>query len=259
MFSFVRRGSVVALTAVAAAVATAAVTATPAAAIHGGRGTTVVDHPYAMLIQTPEGVQFCGGTLVAPTKVLTAAHCVDDAAVPRDLLVIGGRTDLGSTKGTVRHIASIKVHPKWGDGTFAYDAAVLTLDGPMPYATMPLAGPKDSARYASGTKAKTVGWGRTDRTTLATRLKAAELRLAPLKSCEPFTDPTDSAALKLCGTSASGAPDSVCKGDSGGPLVAGGKLVGIVSSGNKYCDDQYPASVFTRVDAIAKGLNLPVS
>lgn len=28
-------------------------------------------------------------------------------------------------------------------------------------------------------------------------------------------------------------------------------MIGIVSTGNKYCDDQYPVSVFTRVSAVA--------
>ncbi|MER6095438.1 serine protease [Streptomyces sp. NPDC001728] len=260
MFSSVRRRTAAALTAsVLAAAGGVAAVATPAAAVHGGRSTTVTDHPYAMLVETPDGTQFCGGTLVAPTKVLTAAHCVADAEAPRELLVIGGRTALDSTKGTVRHIASIKVHPRFEQSTLTYDAAVLTLDRPMPYKPLPVAGPKDKALYASGTRATTTGWGRTGRDSLATRLKAAELRLAPLKSCDPFTFPTDSGALKVCGAAAPGTRDSVCKGDSGGPLAAGGKLIGVVSTGNKYCDDQFPVSVFTRVSAVAKDLGLTVS
>lgn len=35
-------------------------------------------------------------------------------------------------------------------------------------------------------------------------------------------------------------------------------MIGIVSTGNKYCDGQYPVSVFTRVSAVAAGLGLPV-
>ncbi|MFH8559119.1 S1 family peptidase [Streptomyces celluloflavus] len=259
MFTFNRRTAASALTACVLATAGLAATTAPAAAIHRGQNTTVADHPYAMLIETPEGKQYCGGTLVAPTKVLTAAHCIKDAAAPRDLLVIGGRTDTGSTKGTVRHVASVKVHPKFVQSTLTYDAAVITLSAPMPYAPLPVAGPKDSALYTFGKTAKTVGWGMTAPNTPGTRLKSAVLTLAPLKSCEPFTDPGESDAQKVCGVSAAGAHDSTCPGDSGGPLVAGGKVIGVVSTGNKYCDDQYPVSVYTRAGVIAAGLGLPVT
>ncbi|MFD7026855.1 S1 family peptidase [Streptomyces sp. NPDC059917] len=257
MLRFDRRTAAAAFTASVLAAAALAATAAPAAAVHGGQNATVTDHPYAMLIETADGQPFCGGTLVAPTKVLTAAHCVKDAPAPLELLVIGGRTTVASTKGTVRHVSSVKVHPKFEQGTLTYDAAVLTLSAPMPYAALPVAGPKDSALYAFGASAKTAGWGRTATNTPATRLKSATLTLAPLTGCAPFTEPGESDALKVCALPRAGTHDSICRGDSGGPLVAGGKVIGIVSTGNKYCDDQYPVSVYTKVSAIAAGLGLP--
>ncbi|MER6390959.1 serine protease [Streptomyces sp. NPDC001523] len=253
MLTFHRRTAVALLTA-----SVLAAGAAPAAAIHGGRNTTAAQHPYAMIIATSEGTQFCGGTLVAPRKVLTAAHCVADQPAPRDLLVIGGRTDAGSAKGTVRHVGSVRIHPKYVQGTLTRDAAVITLTEPMPYRPLAVAGPEDSALYTLGRKAEVVGWGRTGTDTPGTRLKSAVLTVAPLKSCAPYTEPGESRALKVCGASAPGTGDSICRGDSGGPLVAGGKVIGIVSTGNKYCDDQYPVSVFTRVGAVAAGLGLPV-
>jgi secreted trypsin-like serine protease len=51
--------------------------------------------------------------------------------------------------------------------------------------------------------------------------------------------------------------DSICRGDSGGPLVVGGKLVGITSTGNKFCNRDYPTGLFTPTSAILAGLGLP--
>ncbi|MEU5161761.1 serine protease [Streptomyces sp. NPDC020875] len=251
----VRRTAAVLATSALAAT-TLAITASPASAVRDGQNTTVTDHPYAMLLLTPDGRQACGGTLVAPTKVLTAAHCVDEPGNDQ-LRVVGGRTEIASTKGTVRTIRSIALHPRYDQASLANDAAVITLNRAMPYAPLPVAGPRDNALYRVGSTAKAMGWGRIARDTDATRLKSAHLVLSPLAACEPFTDPADSLAKKVCGTPPAGTTNSTCRGDSGGPLVAGGKLIGIVSTGNKYCDTEHLKSVFTRASAVAADLGLP--
>ncbi|MEU0427370.1 trypsin-like serine protease [Streptomyces canus] len=132
------RTAVVVTTAVLAAAALWS-TATPASAIKGGGPATTKARPYAMLIEF-EGRQFCGGTLVAPTKVLTAGHCVESAGDVSALRVIGGRTQVDGTGDTVREVTSARMDSRYGGPGYAYDAAVLTLDRPMPYRTIPVAG-----------------------------------------------------------------------------------------------------------------------
>ncbi|MFE0427165.1 S1 family peptidase [Streptomyces sp. NPDC058953] len=258
MSVFSRRAAAVLTTSALAATALA-VTTVPAGAIHDGQNTTTTDHPYAMLLTTPDGQQACGGTLIAPTKVLTAAHCVDDATATA-MKVIGGRTQLASGTGTVRSISSVLLHPQYGQqGFLSNDAAVITLSRAMPYTPLKVAGPQDNALYTVGSTAKAVGWGRIARDTNATRLKSAQLVLSPIAQCDPFTDTTDTLARKVCGTPPAGTQNSICRGDSGGPLVAGGKVIGIVTTGNKYCDTEHPKSVFTRTSAIAADLGVPTS
>lgn len=247
------------------AVVTAALTAAglwaaaaPASAVKGGGPATTKAWPYAMLIEL-DGSQFCGGTLVAPTKVLTAGHCVTNAGDVSALRVIGGRTKVDGSGGTVRKVASYRLDSRYSMPGYAYDAAVLTLDRPMPYRTVPVAGPKDAALVADGRTATVLGWGRTGPETTATRLKQAELVLSPVADCVPYTDSETDPAAMLCGMPRPGTTDSICPGDSGGPLISGGKVVGIVSSGNKYCDEQFPVSVFVRADSVAADLGLHTS
>ncbi|GHC40812.1 S1 family peptidase [Streptomyces cinnamoneus] len=248
-----------ALLTAAGLLAVTGVAATPAAAVHQGSATTAQAAPFIVMIKNPDAPEgkdsaWCGGTLVAPAKVLTAAHCVTNAARPSAMTVVGGRTDRLSTAGQVRRITAIELDPQYTTD-LVHDAAVLTLDKELPYKPLRVATEKDAALYATGRTATVYGWGHTDGTTQGRTLRKATLALSPLAACEPFSNTTDP-ALKVCGTSAKGRTDSICPGDSGGPLVADGVLIGIVSTGNKYCDDQYPVSVFTKVSTVAPALGL---
>ena len=230
------------------ALSTVALGAAPAAAVHDGTRASTDRHPYVVALTDASGAQFCGGTLVTPTKVVTAGHCVDGRGAT-DLRVVGGRTDLRTDEGEVRRVSDVWLHPRYDFLT--YDAAVLTLARPLPYRTLPLAQPGDDALYANGRSATVLGWGRTASGGPSPVLRRATLVQAGLPRCDPYTLEDDRRWLKVCGLPAAGTSASVCPGDSGGPLVVAGRLVGIVSSGNKYCDEQGVVSVFTRVNHLA--------
>ena len=110
--------------------------------------------------------QFCGGSLIAPSYVLTAAHCVAGAKT-ESIAVVVGQSAFGSGQGETRTLTAIMIHPGFNQRTLGNDVAVLQLNAPVLSIT-PAArvGAGDSSFDVSGTPLTVVGWGNTVRYTL---------------------------------------------------------------------------------------------
>ncbi|MFG3125172.1 serine protease [Streptomyces sp. NPDC048208] len=207
--------------------------------------------------------QFCGGVAIAPTTVLTAAHCVADDVLGtppdrvRDLKVITGRTDLLANDGQETAVREVKVNPEYDPATNEGDYAVLTLTEPVPQsAVVSMAAAGDPA-YAPGTEALVSGWGDTSGGgAYPTRLRAARVHVLADDLCARAypggRNGAYRAASMLCAGEAAGGPDA-CQGDSGGPLVAGGRLIGLVSWGSG-CGEAGSPGVYTRVSEVVRTL-----
>ncbi|MFJ9058356.1 S1 family peptidase [Streptomyces sp. NPDC102409] len=232
--------------------------------IVGGRPVAVADSPWAVALSSRDRFggtragQFCGGVAIAPTKVLTAAHCLREdvlgAAVTdvRDLRVIAGRDELSGPGGQEISVRSTWVNPGYDPHTNSGDLAVLTLDRALPEGdVIPMAG-AGSAAYEPGTAAAVYGWGdTTGYGAYASTLRAATVRVLPDSECVRAypggTQGAYDASSMLCAGETAGGRDA-CQGDSGGPLVARGSLVGLVSWGSG-CGSPGSPGVYTRVSA----------
>ncbi len=240
----------------------------PAAAdgvVVGGQAASTSEAPWVVALASRDRFgrirsgQFCGGVVIAPARVATAAHCLQeevlgvDPADIRDLKVIVGRTELRSGGGREIDVKEVVVNPAYDPETNAGDAAVLTLAEPLPAVhVLPVARTGDPA-YEPGTEARVYGWGDTTGFgTYAYGLRASTVGVLPDAACErAYPGGLGVRYLPdtmLCAGDPQGGRDA-CQGDSGGPLVARGRLIGLVSWGSG-CGRADSPGVYTRAATV---------
>jgi trypsin len=244
--------------------------------IVGGDLTTIAEWPWQAAVTLNPAFypgngfdrQFCGGSLVAPTIIVTAAHCVHKAGNTfypvSDHASITGRTTL-SNSSQGQEIAwsnyfifvNTSGQPLFDPQTFDWDVVIAQLSSPSPSSNstpIQIAGADEATFWAPGNEnAWATGWG----TISSGGSKSDTLREV---NVDRIADSACGAATSygsdfhpetmVCAGEMLGGQDT-CQGDSGGPLVTpvgGGafRLIGDTSWGNGCALPNHPG-VYGRV------------
>ena len=216
--------------------------------IVGGQEAIPNSIPHQVSLQIPgSDYHFCGGSIISPDHVLTAAHCVSGSH-PATTQVVVGEHDLGvDDDGTEIAILAITVHPDYSPFTLDNDIAILQLDTTLNFnsdvnsVNLPCPeGNYDGVAKVSGWGALSFGGPSPD------QLHVVDVDILTNEECKDHYTSAPITANMICAgdKSAFNERDS-CQGDSGGPLFQNNIVVGIVSWGIG-CASNHPG-VYTRV------------
>ncbi|MBN6037216.1 trypsin-like serine protease [Amycolatopsis sp. 195334CR] len=205
----------------------------PHTAIYNGQDSSVAEFPFIIAGLREGGTrpvgQSCTGAVVAPRKILTAAHC-KDAAGEKSYLY--GLDDLETGGGTPIEVLTYDKHPKYVNFDQGYDVAVVTTkqDIPVPggkYAAF--ATSADTGLNAPGKTGVGVGYGKKDHNddSRDVTVDKAEFPIRQPSACAGVGAGFKEATM-ICAGFPDGNP-TILPGDSGGPLIVDGKVVGVAS------------------------------
>ncbi|XP_063784056.1 coagulation factor XII isoform X2 [Pseudophryne corroboree] len=226
--------------------------------IVGGLVALPASHPYMAAIYI--GSSFCGGSLISPCWIVTAAHCLDRRPSVKQITVVLGQSLFNTTD---QHTAVFQVqkyilHEQYSENTFQNDIALVRLHNvegtcaEYSQFVQPVCLPQITKTTGTAQHCEVAGWGHQYEGDdhYAVFLQEAHIPIIPVTQCQsPLVHGNKILRGMMCAGFMEGGVDA-CQGDSGGPFVCevDGRvhLFGIVSWGSGCAEENKPG-VYTDV------------